>query len=164
MKKKHPFLYVVFRRAIVLVLILLMILTAYHQSSGQLVSPEGFFSGLITPVQGIVSKAGQLFSDYLYRVKLRSNIEYEYNQLKAQNDELILRSMLYEELERILKSQGFHSLVAVIAAPDEEPDPYLTRDSLKFHAAMGYTKAGELHQCGYKFGRWYNIVHMEKLL
>lgn len=99
MKKKHPFLYVVFRRAIVLVLILLMILTAYHQSTGQLVSPEGFFSGVMTPVQGIVSKAEQVFSDYLYRVKLRSNIEYEYNQLKAQNDELILRSMLYEELE-----------------------------------------------------------------
>ncbi len=99
MKKKHPFLYVVFRRTIVLVLILLMILTAYHQSTGQLVSPEGFFSGVMTPVQGIVSKAEQVFSDYLYRVKLRSNIEYEYNQLKAQNDELILRSMLYEELE-----------------------------------------------------------------
>jgi len=99
MKKKHPFLYVIFRRAIVLVLILLMILTAYHQSTGQLVSPEGFFAGLITPVQNIVSKAEHVFADYLYRVKLRSNIEYEYNQLKAQNDELILRSMLYEELE-----------------------------------------------------------------
>lgn len=72
--------------------------------------------------------------------------------------------MLYEELERILSAQGFHSLVAVIAASDEEPDPYLTRDSLKFHEAMGYKKAGELHQCGYKFGRWYNIVHMEKLI
>ena len=72
--------------------------------------------------------------------------------------------MLYEELERILSAQGFHSLVAVIAAPDEEPDPYLTRDSLKFHEAMGYKKAGELHQCGDKFGPWYNIVHMEKLI
>lgn len=99
MKKKHPFLYVVLRRAIVLILLLLMILTAYHQSTGQLVSPEGLFSDIMTPVQGVVSKATQLVSDYLYRVKLRSNIEYEYNQLKAQNDELILRSILYEELE-----------------------------------------------------------------
>ena len=99
MKKKHPFLYVVLRRAIVLILLLMMILTAYHQSSGQLVSPEGVFAGIITPIQSAVSKAGQVFSEYLYRVKLRSNIEYEYNQLKAQNDELILRSLLYEELE-----------------------------------------------------------------
>ena len=99
MKKKHPFLYAVLRRAIILILLLMMILTAYHQSSGQLFSPEGIFTSIITPVQGVVSKATQLVSDYLYRVKLRSNIEYEYNQLKAQNDELILRSMLYEELE-----------------------------------------------------------------
>ena len=99
MKKKHPFLYVVLRRAIILILLLLMILTAYHQSSGQLISPEELFSSIITPFQGVASKATQVVSDYLYRVKLRSNIEYEYNQLKAQNDELILRSMLYEELE-----------------------------------------------------------------
>jgi len=99
MKKKHPFLYSLIRRGIVLVLLLLMILTAYHQSTGQLVSPEGMFSRLITPLQSVVSKAGQLASDYLQRVKYRSNLEYEYNKLRAQNDELILRSLLYEELE-----------------------------------------------------------------
>ena len=96
---KHPFLYALIRRAIVLVLLILMGLTIYQQSSGAFVSPEGALSKLIIPVQSVVSKATQLFSDYLYRVKLRSNIEYEYNQLKAQNDELILRSLLYEELE-----------------------------------------------------------------
>ena len=99
MKKKHPFLYSLIRRGIVLVLLLLMILTAYHQSTGQLVSPESFFSGIITPLQRAVSKAGQLASDYLQRVKYRSNLEYEYNKLRAQNDELILRSLLFEELE-----------------------------------------------------------------
>ena len=99
MKKKHPFLYSLIRRGIVLVLLLLMILTAYHQSTGQLISPERFFSGMITPFQRIVSKAGQLASDYLQRVKYRSNLEYEYNKLRAQNDDLILRSLLYEELE-----------------------------------------------------------------
>ncbi len=99
MKKKHPFLYNIIRRGIILVLLLLMALTAYHQSSGQLVSPEGFFAKIITPVQSVVSKAGSVFTDYLYRVKLRSNIEYEYNKLRAQNDELMLRTILYEELE-----------------------------------------------------------------
>lgn len=99
MNKKHPFLYRIIRRVIAIILILLMVLTAYHQSTGQLISPEGLFAGIITPFQGLVSKAGQVVSDYLYRVKLRSNLEYEYNQLKAQNDELVLRSILYEELE-----------------------------------------------------------------
>lgn len=99
MKKKHPFLYAIIRRVIILVLIALMGFTAYHQSSSTLFSPEGAFAGVITPIQGAVSQFTQAFSEYLYRVKLRSNIEYEYNQLKAQNDELILRSLLYEELE-----------------------------------------------------------------
>lgn len=99
MKKKHPILFNVIRKGIALTLILLMILTAYHQSSGNLFSPEGIFSSIITPVQEAVSKAMQVFSDYLYQLKLNSNIRYEYNQLKAQNDELVLRSILYEELE-----------------------------------------------------------------
>lgn len=99
MKKKHPFLYSVIRRAIVLVLLLLLVLTAYHQSSGQLISPESFFAGLITPIQSAVSKVLQSGANYLYQIKYMSNLEYEYNQLRTQNDELILRSLLYEELE-----------------------------------------------------------------
>ncbi len=96
MKKKHPFLYNVIRRSIVVILLAMMVLTAYNQSTGSLISPEGFLAKIITPV----SQASQNISSYLYRVKLRSNIEYEYNQLKAQNDELTLRSILYEELEQ----------------------------------------------------------------
>ena len=98
-KNKHPFLYALIRRGIVLLLLVMMILTIYEQSSGTLFSPESTLSRLITPVQSLVSRLTQSVSGYLYRVKLRSNIEYEYNQLKAQNDELVLRSLLYEELE-----------------------------------------------------------------
>ena len=101
MKNKHPVLYNFIRRTIVLVLIALMALTAYSQSTGSLISlsPESALSRIITPIQGAVSQITHSISNYLYRVKLRSNIEYEYNQLKAQNDELTLRSILYEELE-----------------------------------------------------------------
>ena len=98
-KNKHPFLYALIRWGIVLLLLVMMILTIYEQSSGTLFSPESSLSRLITPVQSLVSRVTQSVSGYLYRVKLRSNIEYEYNQLKAQNDELVLRSLLYEELE-----------------------------------------------------------------
>ena len=100
MKKKHPFLYNIIRRSIVVVLLAMMALTAYNQSTGSLISPEGLLAKIITPIQGFVSQASQAISNYMYRVKLRSNIEYEYNQLKAQNDELTLRSILYEELEQ----------------------------------------------------------------
>ena len=100
MKKKHPILYAVVRRLIAFVLFLLIVLTIYSQWGGMLISPEGPLAGIIAPLQSVASKAAQAMSGYIYRVKLRSNIEYEYNQLKAQNDELILRSILYEELEQ----------------------------------------------------------------
>ena len=98
-KNKHPFLYALIRRGIVLLLLALMALTIYEQSSGTLISPESTLARVLAPVQSLVSGMTQGISGYLYRVKLRSNIEYEYNQLKAQNDELVLRSLLYEELE-----------------------------------------------------------------
>lgn len=97
-KNKHPFLYALIRRGIVLLLLALMALTIYEQSSGTLISPESTLARVLAPVQSLVSGMTQGISGYLYRVKLRSNIEYEYNQLKAQNDELVLRSLLYEEL------------------------------------------------------------------
>ena len=70
---------------------------------------------------------------------------------------------LYEELEKRLANRGILNLYACIASPIEE-DEYLTDDSERFHARLGYERVGEFHQCGYKFGRWYNMVWMEKLI
>ena len=100
MKNKHPFLFAIIQRVLIVLLLVMMILTAYSQSAGLSLSPEGFLNRIITPLQSAASGIAQSISGYLYRIKLRSNIEYEYNQLKAQNDELILRSLLYEELEK----------------------------------------------------------------
>lgn len=68
---------------------------------------------------------------------------------------------LYESLETALALQRFTNLYACIAYPDVE-DEYLSKNSAQFHAHMGYRLAGEFHQCGYKFGRWYNMIWMEK--
>ncbi len=72
-------------------------------------------------------------------------------------------SMLYESLEEKLNRQGITNLYACIGDPIEE-DEYLTTDSELFHQRMGYTKVGEFHKCGYKFGRWYNMIWMEKII
>ncbi|MDD6203134.1 MAG: GNAT family N-acetyltransferase [Lachnospiraceae bacterium] len=68
---------------------------------------------------------------------------------------------LYEALEKTLALQNILNLNACIAYTQEE-DPYLTKDSVAFHQHLGYRLVGEFHQCGYKFGRWYNMVWMEK--
>ncbi|MCH4193210.1 MAG: GNAT family N-acetyltransferase [Butyrivibrio sp.] len=72
-------------------------------------------------------------------------------------------STLYTELEEILRRMNILNLNACIAYPETE-DEYLTRASVKFHQKSGYNMVGEFHQCGYKFGRWYNMVWMEKII
>ena len=69
--------------------------------------------------------------------------------------------MLYGALERALKKQNILNLYACIAWPEEE-DEYLTKDSEAFHRRLGYRLAGEFRRCGYKFGRWYHMIWMEK--
>lgn len=71
---------------------------------------------------------------------------------------------LYRALEGLLQAQNILNMNACIGYPEREDDPYLTRDSARFHARMGFEKAGEFHRCGYKFSRWYNIIWMEKLI
>lgn len=68
---------------------------------------------------------------------------------------------LYGALERCLAAQGVLNLNACIACP-ERPDEYLTWDSVEFHSRLGYRLVGEFRRCGCKFGRWYNMVWMER--
>ena len=70
---------------------------------------------------------------------------------------------LYGALELALGMLNIVNLVACIGFPEVE-DKYLTRNSVDFHAHMGYRFVGQFHKCGYKFGTWYDMVYMEKCL
>ena len=70
---------------------------------------------------------------------------------------------LYEALEDELRAMSIKNLYACVSDPLVE-DEYLDRNSEGFHRHMGYVKNGEFHKCGYKFGRWYNTIMMEKII
>ena len=70
---------------------------------------------------------------------------------------------LYEALEDRLKGMGVLNLYACIGVPDQD-DEYLTDNSEQFHRHMGFETIGTFHHCGYKFGRWYNMIWMEKII
>ena len=74
-----------------------------------------------------------------------------------------LGPMLYGRLEEVLKKQGILLLYACIARPPKE-DERLTLASVRFHTRMGFRTVGEFPRCGFKFGRWYDMVWMEKRL
>lgn len=71
---------------------------------------------------------------------------------------------LHDALERALAAQGILNMYACIAVPDGEDDETLTRNSQHFHEHMGYRLVGEFYQCGFKGGRWYNMIWMEKMI
>lgn len=70
---------------------------------------------------------------------------------------------LYAALEDALKEMGVLNLYACIADTDRE-DEYLPHDSPRFHARLGFTEVGRFQSCGYKFGRWYDMIWMEKIV
>lgn len=70
---------------------------------------------------------------------------------------------LYEALEEVSKAQHILNLNACIGCTETE-DAFLTNNSVRFHEHMGYRLVGEFYKCGYKFGRWYHMAWMEKII
>lgn len=67
---------------------------------------------------------------------------------------------LYALLHAILKEQGIVSAIACITPPSVRDD----YKSMRFHQKMGYRFCGRIENSGYKFGRWFDTVYMEKNL
>ena len=74
-----------------------------------------------------------------------------------------LGKKLYTALEEELRRMGVCSLYACVALPSGE-DVHLTTDSPRFHEALGYGRCGIFRSCGFKFGKWYTMVWMEKII
>jgi L-amino acid N-acyltransferase YncA len=74
-----------------------------------------------------------------------------------------LGKKLYLALEDILKRQNILNLNACIAYTSVD-DVRLNNTSTAFHQHLGYSKVAHFTKCGYKFGTWYDVIWMEKLL
>lgn len=72
--------------------------------------------------------------------------------------------ILYEALERALKSMGILNINTCIAIANDPRDHYLTNGSFFFHQRLGYEKNAHFHHSGYKFGQWYDVIWMEKMI
>ena len=68
---------------------------------------------------------------------------------------------LYTLMEKILQKQGIVNTISLITKPI---DAYSDYNSVQFHEKMGYTYAGELKNCGYKFNKWYEKKSSEETL
>src|SRR5438132_9211393 len=64
--------------------------------------------------------------------------------------------LMLEELLRLARSHGFHAVVARIVGDHEA--------SLALHRACGFTLVGMEREVGRKFGRWLDVVELQRLL
>lgn len=69
--------------------------------------------------------------------------------------------MLYTRMEEILREQGIVKTIAIITLP---VDAYSDFNSMQFHEKMGYGHAGRMDFSGFKFGRWYSTICMDKII
>lgn len=74
-----------------------------------------------------------------------------------------LGSRLYGALEEILRLQNVYNANACVTyiEPADETCPSTSRI---FHERRGYVQCAHIPNCGHKFGRWYDILWLQKQL
>jgi phosphinothricin acetyltransferase len=76
--------------------------------------------------------------------------------IRADSQGLGIGKMLLAELLARAKALDYHSVMALISA-DQAP-------SLALHAKFGFVQRGTLHEAGFKFQQWLDVVYMQKML
>jgi len=104
--------------------------------------------------QGEVVGFGSL-SPYRPRAAYSTSVEDSVYVAEEFQGQGIGRAVL-EELLRLAEAHGFHAVLARIAGDNEA--------SVALHVACGFELIGTEHEVGRKFGRWLDVVCMERLL
>jgi phosphinothricin acetyltransferase len=86
-----------------------------------------------------------------YRFTLENSVYVE----QGRHGGGIGRALLEQLLDRA-RALGAHSVVAKIVATQEP--------SLKLHTRLGFEEVGRLREVGFKFGRWIDVVFMQRQL
>ena len=104
-KRSHPYL----RGFVLTIVTLVLLLSAGTYILHRLIpgldilgAPEDAVSSIFTPIQTVFSNITESVVGYFRSMKLRSNIEAEYNALRAENEQLVYKAMLADELQQTL--------------------------------------------------------------
>lgn len=109
---------------------------------------------VLTDAEGAVV-AWSALSAFKTREAYANTVE---NSIYVRSDRLgrgLGRLLLHDQLVEAHRL-GHHAVLAVICA-SQTP-------SIRLHEAFGFSQVGRLREVGYKFGRWLDIVLLERLL
>lgn len=115
----------------------------------------------------VAEKDGEILG-YAYAKTFRPRAAYSHSAESSIYIRKDLRSRglgrrLYEALAKLLLMQNVFNMEACIAHC-EPADEYVPEASRLFHTRLGFKHAGSFHHCALKFGRWYDMIWMEKIL
>lgn len=86
-----------------------------------------------------------------YRFSVEHTVHIRADQRGRGVGTLLMRSLILRAVE-----QGKHVMIGGVDADNEA--------SLRFHERLGFQRAAPLHQVGIKFGRWLDLVFVQRIL
>ena len=109
----------------------------------------------------IVAEENGKIHGYAYAGAFKSRRAYDWSvetsiYVQYGNSSKGVGTLLYNELERLLKLQNIINVNACITYPNEK--------SQEFHKKFGYNTVAHFTKCGYKFNKWHDMIWMEKFI
>lgn len=95
--------------------------------------------------------AGKFHNRSAYRFTVEATIYLAHN-ISGKG----IGTKLYTELLSILKQQNFHSVIGIIALPNQP--------SVALHEKFGFKKIGLFPEVGFKFNNWQNVGYWQVIL
>jgi L-amino acid N-acyltransferase YncA len=102
----------------------------------------------------LVCQDGESVAGYAYASKFRPREAYQWTAevtvyVDPSRQRRGIGRALDTSLLAVLRLQGFHSAIAVIALPNAP--------SVRLHEALGFRAVGVFERVGYKLGRWHDV-------
>lgn len=115
---------------------------------------EGALGVVVAEIDGEVAGFASL-SPYRPRAAYRTTVENSIYVAESARGAGVGRALL-DELISVATTRGFHTIVAHIAGGHEP--------SIALHHACGFQVVGTQREVGRKFGKWLDVVVMQRML
>ena len=115
---------------------------------------EGALGVVVAEIDGVVAGFASL-SPYRPRAAYRTSVENSVYVAESARGAGVGRALM-DELIDVATQRGFHTIIAHIAGGHEA--------SIGLHHACGFQVVGTEREVGRKFGRWLDVVVMQRML
>ena len=109
----------------------------------------------------LIAEEANTITGYAYATRWRTRSAYRFSAeitayVSPENGGRGIGSKLYSQVLPLLRTQYIHTLIGVIALPNEA--------SVALHEKFGFRKVAHFEQVGFKFNRWIDVGYWQLLL